>query len=203
MTGWVLARPLRQPRTGTNQRDPRISQSRKESSSLLDDLPPLAGVKLVRPRRCAAPGAPAGPWPRGGKTGQLRGKIQKNSQPSPAAAHSHRARSVCPLDNGGPYGCRNEDVISLNTFALICIANGIEDRQFALATVAQGTPNADCERLGSERSRCTAERRSSILEGMIDNFAGHELGPSQMRGRCVGRASTARDASGRRVRIRR
>ena len=25
----------------------------------LDDLPPLAGVKLVRPRRCAAAGAPA------------------------------------------------------------------------------------------------------------------------------------------------
>jgi hypothetical protein len=25
------------------------------------------------------------PWPRGGKTGQLRGRIQKNSQPSPAA----------------------------------------------------------------------------------------------------------------------
>jgi hypothetical protein len=25
----------------------------------LEDLPPLAGVKLVRPRRCAAAGAPA------------------------------------------------------------------------------------------------------------------------------------------------
>ena len=25
------------------------------------------------------------PWPRGGRTGQLRGRIQKNSQPSPAA----------------------------------------------------------------------------------------------------------------------
>jgi len=25
----------------------------------LNDLPPLAGVKLVRPRRCAAAGAPA------------------------------------------------------------------------------------------------------------------------------------------------
>jgi hypothetical protein len=25
------------------------------------------------------------PWPRGGRTGQLRGRTQKNSQPSPAA----------------------------------------------------------------------------------------------------------------------
>ena len=39
------------------------------------------------------------------QTGQLRGRIQKNSQPSPAA-RGHRARFVRPLDTGGPYGCR-------------------------------------------------------------------------------------------------
>jgi len=52
----------------------------------LQDLPPLAGVKLVRPHRCAAGGAPA--WPLAARRqdwGQLRGRIQKNSQPSLAA----------------------------------------------------------------------------------------------------------------------
>ena len=33
--------------------------TRTRTFPALDDLPPLAGVKLVRPRRCAAPGAPA------------------------------------------------------------------------------------------------------------------------------------------------
>ena len=52
----------------------------------LNDLPPLAGVKLVRPRRCAAAGAPAlTPGRAAGRPGQLRGRIQKNSWPSPAA----------------------------------------------------------------------------------------------------------------------
>jgi hypothetical protein len=37
------------------------------------------------------------------RPGHLRGRIQKNSQPSPAA-RSHRARFVRPLDTGGPYG---------------------------------------------------------------------------------------------------
>src|ERR1700756_697924 len=46
-------------------------------------------------------------WPRGEKTpGQLRGRIQKNSQPQPGGAPSHRVRFVRPLDTGGPYGCR-------------------------------------------------------------------------------------------------
>ncbi len=43
-----------------------------------------------------------------GRTGQLRGRIQKNSQPRAAAARSHRVRSVRPLDNCGPYGCRRQ-----------------------------------------------------------------------------------------------
>jgi hypothetical protein len=39
--------------------DPRVSQSATGPFPALDDLPPLADVKLVRPRRCAAAGAPA------------------------------------------------------------------------------------------------------------------------------------------------
>ncbi len=38
---------------------PQISQTADEPFLALEDLPPLAGVKLVRPRRCAAAGAPA------------------------------------------------------------------------------------------------------------------------------------------------
>src|SRR6478672_6229228 len=41
--------------------DPRISQSATGPFLALDDLPPLAGVKLVRSRRCAAASAPACP----------------------------------------------------------------------------------------------------------------------------------------------
>ena len=42
------------------------------------------------------------PWARSWVTAAMQ-KIQKNSQPSPAK-HSHQARSVRPLDSGGPYG---------------------------------------------------------------------------------------------------
>jgi len=43
--------------------------------------------------------------PRGGKDRAAARKIQKNSRPG-TAARSHRIRSVPPLDNSGPYGCR-------------------------------------------------------------------------------------------------
>src|SRR6266496_3740579 len=58
----------------------------QESFLALEDLPPLAGVQLVRPRRCATAGAPSStPGRAARRPGQLRGRIQKNSQPSPAA----------------------------------------------------------------------------------------------------------------------
>ena len=66
------------------------------------------------------------PWPRGGKTRAAARKIQKNSQPSPAAARSHRVRSVRPLDTGGPYGCRGQ---------------GLPDRHGAGTSVRTCTPD--------------------------------------------------------------
>jgi hypothetical protein len=46
----------------------------------------LPGVKLVRPRsRAAARTNELDPRPRGEKTRHLRGRIQKNNQPSPTA----------------------------------------------------------------------------------------------------------------------
>ncbi len=71
--------------TGNTHADPLHNPIRNRIFLALEDLPPLAGIKLVRPRRCAAAGAPACPWPRGGKTGATARKLQKNSQPSPAA----------------------------------------------------------------------------------------------------------------------
>ena len=41
-----------------HQRDP-SKLTANEPFLSLKDLPPLAGIKLVRPRRCAAAGAPA------------------------------------------------------------------------------------------------------------------------------------------------
>src|SRR6266699_2682928 len=60
-------------------------------------------------------------WPRGGEDQQLRGRIQKNSQAQPGGARSHRARSVRPLDTGGPYGCRIEGVAPGRIYAQECI----------------------------------------------------------------------------------
>src|SRR5262249_28678661 len=75
----------------------------------LDDPPPLVGVQLVRPRRYAAAGAPAGPLPHGDVNQAAARKIPKNSH-TPARPHhvSHRVKSPCPLDTSGPHGCRVE-----------------------------------------------------------------------------------------------
>jgi len=81
---WVLARPLRQPRTGEHQRP--STPARTEPFLAPNDLSPLVGVQLVRPRRCAAAGAPAGPLQRGNKTPAATRKIPKNSQASPTTA---------------------------------------------------------------------------------------------------------------------
>jgi hypothetical protein len=92
---------------GTRTR-PRISQTADEPFPALDDLPPLADVKLVRPRRCAAAALQRDPGPRGEKTQAAARKDPEEQSAQPDGARSHRARSVCPLDTGGPYGCRIE-----------------------------------------------------------------------------------------------
>ena len=45
--------------TGNHARDTGQSNIVTGPFPALQDLPPLAGLKLVRPRRCAAAGAPA------------------------------------------------------------------------------------------------------------------------------------------------
>ena len=73
-----------------------------------DDRPPRAGVKLVRPRRCAAAGAPARPTAaRRHRTRQLRGKPAEQGTHPPArrpqvTGPDHHAL----LTNGPPWvGC--------------------------------------------------------------------------------------------------
>ena len=81
------------------------SQPQRERTLLAShDRPPFVGVQLVRPRRCAAAGAPAGPLPHDDATPAAARKIQKNSQPG--CNRGHRARPSHPLDTNGPHGCR-------------------------------------------------------------------------------------------------
>jgi len=47
-------------------------------------------------------------WPRGEKTRATARKDPEEQSAQPGGARSHRARSVRPLDNGGPYGCRGQ-----------------------------------------------------------------------------------------------
>src|SRR5271166_3079331 len=42
------------------------------------------------------------------RPGHLRGRSRRTVSPARTAGRSHRARSVRPLDSGGPYGCREE-----------------------------------------------------------------------------------------------
>ena len=83
--GWVLARPLRPPRTGNQHTRPRISQTANEPSPLsriFRRLPASSSFVLAAARLRALQ---LDSCPRGEKDQQLRGRIQKNSQPSPAA----------------------------------------------------------------------------------------------------------------------
>ena len=113
--------PLRQGRsrmgacetTPTTTRDPgkqaqRTSRAPTRRRLFLapDRRPPLAGVKLVRPRRYAAPGAPAGPrTTRQHKPAATR-KSHNNSPPA-RRPKSHRSpgQTTTPLDSKGPHGC--------------------------------------------------------------------------------------------------
>ena len=75
-------RPAGAPGTRTR---PLTSQNRKPAFLALEDLPPLTGVKLVRPRRYAAGGRSSLTPPARRQTGQQRGRSRRTVGPSPAA----------------------------------------------------------------------------------------------------------------------
>jgi len=95
------------PTTPRGHADDLPNPVRKGLFLALDDPPPLVGVQLVRPRRCAAAGAPAGPLPHGDVNQAAARKIPANSH-NPAQRHhaSHRVKLLCPLDTSSPHGCR-------------------------------------------------------------------------------------------------
>src|ERR1022692_2064588 len=94
--------------------------ARKDPFLASDDPSPLSGVQLVRPRRCAAPGAPAGPRPHGDATRVAARKIPKIVRPSPERHHaSHRVKPLCPLDTDGPHGCRGARAVEPRLAGLV------------------------------------------------------------------------------------
>ena len=144
----------------------------------LEDLPPLAGVKLVRPRRCAAAGAPA--LTPGRAAGRPRAAARKDPEEQlaqPGGARSHRARSVCPLDTGGPYGCRRQGLPCRNgtgTCVRRCMPDGVRH------------PDGEADR----RSRAKGERRErragrSSCRRRPGRGSGPETGTSPASSACL------------------
>ena len=76
-------------------------------------------------------------------------KDPEEQSAQPGGARSHRARSVCPLDNGGPYGCRRQglpDCHGAGTSVRRCMPHGVRhpdgetDRRSRRRGRAAGTP---------------------------------------------------------------
>jgi hypothetical protein len=115
--GRVLVRPLRQPRTGNQHTTPanptatgpssllRISRRLPASSS-----PVLAAARLRALQRDSWPARREGP--------AATRKDPEEQSAQPGGSRSHRVRFVCPLDSGGPYGCRIAGVASSDRYAV-------------------------------------------------------------------------------------
>ena len=68
------------------------------------------------------------PWPRGEKTRAAARKDPEEQSAQPGGAPSHRVRFVCPLDTGGPYGCRRQGhpgSPGAGTFIRSCMPHGV------------------------------------------------------------------------------
>jgi hypothetical protein len=107
---WVHVRPLRRPRAPGKQPATSAHANPQEAVPRSDHRPPLAGLKLVRPRprlparRCGR--SSLAPDRRGSTNRQRRGKATTKVHPHPGGKRTgHRVNSVRPLDNWGPHGC--------------------------------------------------------------------------------------------------
>jgi hypothetical protein len=111
----VHVRPLRQPATPPGKPSPATSVytsiTRERFFLAPHHRPPLAGIKLVRPR----PRLPARRRGRSSltpvRTAAQNRSDEENPHHSPAQPgdrrQGHRVNLPCPLDSRGPYGCGN------------------------------------------------------------------------------------------------
>ena len=109
---------------GTRTR-PRISQPQTNPSPhsmIFRRLPASSSFVLAAARLRALQ---RDPGPRGEKTRAAARKDPEEQSAQPDGARSHRARSVCPLDTGGPYGCRIAGVMSSYTYAPGCMSRTV------------------------------------------------------------------------------
>jgi hypothetical protein len=96
---WVHVRPLRPPHT----REPQPPNALPPAPIISRRSP---GIQLVRPRRYAAAGAPAGPRPRGSHLNAATGeRPAKKEHPSPVTTPRSPGQINLPLDKKGPHGC--------------------------------------------------------------------------------------------------
>ena len=104
--GWVLARPLRQPRRGQHHNPQRPSTKGPSPLLMIRRRSPASSSFVLAAARLRA--LQLDPWPPGEKTRAATRKDPEEQSAQPGGARSHRARFVCLLDTGGPYGCRDE-----------------------------------------------------------------------------------------------
>ena len=105
-----LLHAIRRRRMGACETTPPTTQpgnrSPERPSPPPDHQPPLTSIQLIRPRRCAAAGAPAGPRPRGSHINAATGErpTQKNN-PQPVTTPRSPGQINLPQDREGPHGC--------------------------------------------------------------------------------------------------
>jgi hypothetical protein len=102
--GWVLARPLRQPRPGTTTRPSQASAKgpsplpmiRRRSSASSSFVLAAARLRALQDTSHTTT-----------RTRQPRGRSRRTVRPARRHHASHRVKFLCPLDTSGPHGCRN------------------------------------------------------------------------------------------------
>ena len=168
-------RPLRQPHAGDSQTTLHKEPYRKGFFLASDDPPPLAGAQLVRPRRYAAAGAPAGPLPHGRRDqGQLRERSRRT------------VRAPLPGDT--------IQVTGLKPYALLTVAAlmGAASRADARAD-GRGTPASRRRRSHFDRVHSrTAQplQGGAALPGQLERRVGcHRVGRSRGADQGVRRCS--------------
>jgi hypothetical protein len=154
-------------------------QHERNPSPLSDDPPPLAGVQLVRPRRCAAAGAPTGPLPHGDVTRAAARKIPKNNQASPTTRRNvTRPGPHALLTTATPMGAAERGVWPV--LVLMCC------EETCSACCSPTSPGTYTARVKHVRHRVPGDRRHGGL-----GQAGHRVAQPARGGRRDRRRSSS------------